>query len=138
MDKRRAINFSKLEMVLRTGLHQYEPIATEDNTTEDGEILITRTTRWIPMCQIAKSKKERELKLVLFDWEIRAIQEAIEDFYEKGIASQFMNSKDCHECLALCFQEHLDQLDYRPIEELIECADALEEKERRAQEDELD
>jgi len=90
------------------------------------------------MCEIAKSKSERNLKLVLFDWEIRAIQEAIEDFYKKDVAKQFMNSKDCHECLALCFQEHLDQLDYTPVEELIERADAIEERLRRTQEDELD
>lgn len=135
---KKPISFSKIDAVLRTGLHQYEPIATEDNTTEDGEIIITRVTRWIPMCEIAKSKSERNLKLVLFDWEIRAIQEAIEDFYKKDVAKQFMNSKDCHECLALCFQEHLDQLDYTPVEELIERADAIEERLRRTQEDELD
>jgi len=118
MEKRRPISFSKLDKVVRTGLHQYEPIATDNNTTEDGEILITKATRWIPMCELAKSKKDRDRGLVLFVWEIDAIREAIENFYEKDVAQQFMKSKDCHECLALCFKEHLEMLDVMPLREL--------------------
>jgi hypothetical protein len=118
MDKKKPISFSKLDKVIKTGLHQYEPIATDNNTTEDGEILITKATRWIPMCELAKSKNDRDPKLVLFVWEIDAIRDAIEAFYEKGIAKQFMATKDCHECLALCFREHLEMLDVMPLREL--------------------
>jgi hypothetical protein len=70
------------------------------------------------MCELAKSKNDRDPKLVLFVWEIDAIRDAIEAFYEKGIAKQFMATKDCHECLALCFREHLEMLDVMPLREL--------------------
>lgn len=128
-DKDRAISFMKVDKVLKTGLHQYEPIATEHNTTEDGEIKITRATRWIPMCELAKSKNERDIKLVLFEWEIRAISEMVEAFYQKGIAKQFMATKECHECLVLCFREHLEMLDIMPLRELFPKEDAEEDSE---------
>lgn len=110
------LSYSKLDKVLKTGLHQYEPLATEENVSSDGEIKITEQTLWIPMCQIeeAKSKKPD----LLLGWEMRAIEDAINKFYQLRIAKQFMDTKDCQECIVVCFRESLEMLDYIPLAEL--------------------
>lgn len=114
--KDKKLIYRKLNKVLKTGLHQYEPVATDENTTEDGEIKITEETLWIPMCQIAEAKSKKPDYLLR--WEMEAIQEAINKFHRLGIAEQFMDMKDCHECLVLCFQEELEMLDVMPLREL--------------------
>ncbi len=110
------LSYSKLDKVLKTGLHQYEPVATDENTTEDGEIKITEETLWIPMCQIAEAKSKKPDYLLA--WEIEAIDETISKFYRLRIAKQFMDMRECHECLVLCFREHLEMLDVMPLREL--------------------
>lgn len=115
--KEKKLSYSKIDKVLKTGLHQYEPVATNENTTPEGEIKITDKTLWIPMCQIAEAKSKKPD--YLYAWEIEAIREAIEKFYKLRIAKQFLNQKECHECIVACFRESLDMLDFIPLSELL-------------------
>lgn len=112
----KSLSFSKLQKVFKTGLHQYEPVATEQNTTADNEIKIDENTLWIPMCQV-KSKNPD----LLLRWELDAIQDVIEQINLKAVISKptFIIKGECEECAVLCFQEHLELLDFMPLEEVL-------------------
>jgi len=116
------LDFKKVEKVFRTGIHQYEPVATKQNTTKEGEIKITSRTRWIPMCQMEAEKPD-----YLYLWEINAINDIMARLNLLSVISkpEYLK-KECEECLVLCFREHLEMLDIIPLREMFPSPDEEE------------
>ena len=123
-----------------SGLHQYEPVATEENTTEDGEIKITDKTKWQPIC-LPKSKNLNN-QFLLTTQELEAVRHTFYRHLEMySLAEKFYRDDDenkpaiekpteCVECLVVCFYERLDALDYMTITELFAEADENEDADR--------